>query len=207
MPPPRQPTLFISHGGGPCWLLKGGLFAAMDSASPSATFIRGLARHLPAPPAAVLVVSAHWEAARGGGAQGVELLTGGGSGERHALFYDYYGFPREAYGLEWSPPAAPPALVARVRALLTAAGFAPRESRTRAGLDHGVFLPLMLAFPAAEVPVLQLSLLALPSPPAEQRAPPGASLPLLSAPTVGSVDYSVFSHSFRTVWRITEPGG
>ena len=141
----------------------------MDRVSPSATFMRAVARHLPAPPSLLLVISAHWETTKRGGGDGaaasgapaVELLT---RAPPHNLLFDYYNFPPEAYEVTWPAPPAPPTLVARAAELLRAGGFAPSINTTRAGLDHGVFMPMMLAFPAAEVPVLQVSLLAAPSP-------------------------------------------
>ena len=144
------PTLFLSHGGGPCFFLTGGAFAELDSTSPAAAFFRGLepALALPSRPAALVVVSAHWE-----GPGDTVLLQ---SSPAPPLLFDYYGFPPEAYALTW-PARGAPALAARAAGLLAGAGFATALDATR-GYDHGVFVPLKLAFPAADVPTLQVSL-------------------------------------------------
>ncbi len=73
------------------------------------------------------------------------------------LLYDYSGFPPEAYALRWPAPGAVQ-LAARVRELLTQAGL-PCASHPARGFDHGVFVPLLVAFPQPSVPVTQLSLL------------------------------------------------
>jgi 4,5-DOPA dioxygenase extradiol len=93
-------------------------------------------------PRAVLVVSAHWEAAP------VAL----GATETRPLVYDFGGFPRALYEVQYAAPGAPE-LAARVDALLGAPA-----RRTERGLDHGAWTPLVHLFPAADVPVLQLSL-------------------------------------------------
>ncbi len=111
-------------------------------------FFRELPRALPTPPRAVLVVSAHWEA---------EHPTVMASASPPLLF-DYQGFPEETYRLSWPAPGAPE-LARRIAALLWAHGFAPAEDGAR-GFDHGTFIPLMLSWPDAGVPTLQLSLLA-----------------------------------------------
>jgi aromatic ring-opening dioxygenase catalytic subunit (LigB family) len=144
------PTLFLSHGGGPCFFMTGGAFAELDSASPAASFLRRLepALALPSRPAALVVVSAHWE-----GPGDAVLLQ---SSPAPPLLFDYAGFPPETYALTW-PARGAPALAARAAGLLRAAGFATALDAAR-GYDHGVFVPLKLAFPAADVPTLQVSL-------------------------------------------------
>ena len=98
------------------------------------------------PPRAVLVVSAHWE----------EAAPTVMSGKAPPLLFDYYGFPPESYELTWPAPGEP-ALAARGRELLGAAGFASGENSER-GFDHGAFVPLKVAYPDANVPTVQLSL-------------------------------------------------
>jgi aromatic ring-opening dioxygenase catalytic subunit (LigB family) len=92
-------------------------------------------------------VSAHWEEKQ------VTLMTGGNP----PLLFDYSGFPAHTYKLTWPAPGPPPALVERVQGLLAGAGVPTRVDASR-GFDHGVFVPLKLSFPRADVPVLQLSL-------------------------------------------------
>jgi aromatic ring-opening dioxygenase catalytic subunit (LigB family) len=72
------------------------------------------------------------------------------------LLYDCYGFPPHTDELKWPAPGAPE-LASRVRYLLSGAGFESGEDGQR-GFDHGVFVPLKLSYPEAQVPTVQLSL-------------------------------------------------
>ena len=97
-------------------------------------------------PAALLVISGHWERPR------PTVLAAPHPG----LLFDYHGFPPSTYRLTFSAPGAP-ALAARVRQLLAGAGIDSDEDLER-GYDHGVFIPLKVAFPDADIPIVQLSL-------------------------------------------------
>src|SRR5206468_4042052 len=97
-------------------------------------------------PRALLVISGHWEAA-------VPTVT---SGQAPPLVYDYQGFPPHTYELRWPAPGSP-ALADRVRSLLQDADMESSADATR-GFDHGVFVPLKLVFPDAQLPTVQLSL-------------------------------------------------
>jgi aromatic ring-opening dioxygenase catalytic subunit (LigB family) len=108
--------------------------------------LRGLAASIARRPDAILVISGHWEA---------DVPTVNAAPE-HSFYYDYYGFPEHTYRLKY-PAKGSPALAARTRALLTNAGIASAEETGR-GLDHGVFVPLLLAYPDADIPIVQLSL-------------------------------------------------
>lgn len=138
--PMRARALYIPHGGGPLPLLgdpgHGELVAGL----------KALGRELRRP-AAIVVVSAHWEEAEA-------RVT---SAAEPGLLYDYYGFPEEAYRLSYPAPGDPE-LAARVIAGLRSAGVscAPEAAR---GLDHGVFVPLALMYPEADIPCVQLSLI------------------------------------------------
>ena len=142
---PRMPTLFIPHGAGPCFFMD---WNPPDTWERTAAFLRGIPDSLPAAPTAILLVTAHWLAPQ-------PSLS---SAAQPGLLFDYYGFPPHTYALTYSAPGAP-ALAERAATLLAAAGFMPRLDGER-GYDHGCFIPLKVAFPAADVPVLQLSLLA-----------------------------------------------
>ena len=137
----RQPTFFIPHGGGPCFFMPdpanrwGGM----------AAFLRSLPTRLSEVPAAILVVSAHWET------EGFRLTAG----EKPALVYDYYGFPPETYALRYDAPGAP-TIAAQAATLLREHGIAVELDADR-GFDHGVFVPLKVAFPEAGIPVIELS--------------------------------------------------
>lgn len=111
-----------------------------------ASYLTGLDASLGARPKAVLVISGHWEESR------PTVNTGAHPG----MLFDYYGFPADTYRLSYPAPGAPE-LAQRVRDLLEGAGIATGEDHGR-GYDHGVFIPFMLIYPQADVPVLQLSL-------------------------------------------------
>jgi 4,5-DOPA dioxygenase extradiol len=126
----RMPAIFLAHGAPP--LLDDALW--MDQL---ATWGNALAK-----PTSILMISAHW--------QGAPVTLG--ATRPVPLVYDFYGFPKKYYELKYPSPGAP-ALAARVRTLL--GDTASDEMR---GLDHGAFVPLLPMFPAADVPVLQMSI-------------------------------------------------
>jgi len=138
----RQPSLYVPHGGGPCFFMDdpAGTWTGM------AAFLRGLPDLLPAPPKAILIVSGHWET------EGFAFTAA----PNPPLLFDYYGFPPHTYDLGYPAPGDP-ALADRAAALLRAAGFEASLDAER-GLDHGVFVPLKVAFPDADVPVVEMSL-------------------------------------------------
>ncbi|MFO0744536.1 MAG: class III extradiol ring-cleavage dioxygenase [Myxococcota bacterium] len=140
-----MPVVYLPHGGGPWPFVDLGMDPR--ELEPLADYLRALAALPKTPPKAVLVVSAHWE-------EPVATLM---TAERPPLYYDYYGFPPESYQITWPAPGDP-TLAARVRELLAAAGFESAVDGKR-GFDHGTFVPLKLAYPQADVPTLQLSLL------------------------------------------------
>lgn len=131
--------VFISHGGGPLPLLNDPAHAAL---------IKQLV-HLPKrlrKPKAIIVVSAHWEA------QDIRVT----SALKPELVYDYYGFPPESYNITYPCAGAPDLAESIVNALIKAGIQAGKESKR--GLDHGVFVPLKLMYPNADIPVVQVSL-------------------------------------------------
>ncbi|HTW29496.1 MAG TPA: class III extradiol ring-cleavage dioxygenase [Acetobacteraceae bacterium] len=129
-----QPSLFVSHGSP---------MLALDD-SPARRFLAGLGDTLPRP-RAVLVVSAHWETAQ----------PRANAVARNDTIHDFYGFPLPLYALRYPAPGDA-ALAERVTDLLCAAGLASGIDHRR-GLDHGAWVPLSLIYPAADVPVVQLS--------------------------------------------------
>ncbi len=136
-----QPTYFIPHGGGPCFFMDDPqrIWAGMEA------FLKSLPASLPEAPKAILVVSGHWET------EGF-AFTGAKS---PGLIYDYYGFPRHTYELKYDAPGDP-ALAAKAAALLAGQGLKAGVDPVRA-LDHGVFIPLKVAFPEANIPVIEMS--------------------------------------------------
>ena len=139
------PTLYIPHGGGPCFFMDW-TAGPSDTWNAMGAWLRDLPALLPASAKALLVVSAHWE----------EPVATVGSGEAPGLIYDYYGFPPHTYELQWPAPGDP-ALAERVLTLLSRNGIDARADASR-GFDHGVFIPLKVSFPDAVIPTVQLSL-------------------------------------------------
>ncbi len=139
----RTPTLFIPHGGGPCFFMEPPAPLPRDLWDGMSAYLRGIDTAIGRRPRVVLAVSAHWEAPR----PTVNL------GDRPPLLFDYYNFPEHTYRLTYPAPGAP-ALGARVRDLLADAGF-ESGTETERGFDHGVFVPFKLIYQDDEVPVLQ----------------------------------------------------
>jgi aromatic ring-opening dioxygenase catalytic subunit (LigB family) len=142
----RLPTLFIPHGGGPCFFMDPPAGLPRDLWATMERYLRSVAAKVGAKPRAALVISGHWE----------EPVPTVQSATSHTLLFDYYGFPEHTYQLTYPAPGSPP-VAARVRALLASAGIDSGEERER-GLDHGVFIPFKLVYPDADVPIVQLSL-------------------------------------------------
>ncbi len=101
---PTLPTIYLPHGGGPCFFMEWTL-GPRDTWDRMAAFLRTIPGRYPTA-RALLVVSAHWE----------EAVVTVSSGERPPLLFDYYGFPAHTYELTWAAPGDP-ALAARVREL------------------------------------------------------------------------------------------
>jgi aromatic ring-opening dioxygenase catalytic subunit (LigB family) len=143
----RQPAIFLPHGGGPCFFMDW-TWGPVDTWHATQHFLEGLAATLPEPPRVVLVISGHWE----------EAAFTASAATHPELIFDYSGFPAHTYRLSWPAPGSPE-LAGRVAALLAQAGLPAASSATR-GFDHGVFVPLKVAFPEAQIPVVTLSLAA-----------------------------------------------
>jgi aromatic ring-opening dioxygenase catalytic subunit (LigB family) len=142
----RMPVIYLPHGGGPWPFVDLGSFVEPQEVRSLSEYLRGFVATLPHRPSALVVVSAHWEA-------NVPTVM---TSPRPPILYDYYGFPPASYEITWPAPGNP-ALAARVRQLLDAAGIPSAEDGAR-GFDHGTFIPLKLTFPEADVPTIQLSL-------------------------------------------------
>mgnify|MGYP002714237250 FL=1 len=137
------PTLFVPHGAGPCFFMDWNPPTAWNA---MADFLKGIAATLPARPTAIVLVSGHW-------LQSTFSVT---TAARPTLIYDYHGFPPHTYELRYPAPGDP-ALASRIAGLLDGAALGGREDAQR-GFDHGMFIPLKLMFPDADIPVVQLSL-------------------------------------------------
>ena len=138
----KQPgtVLFLSHGGGPLPLLGD------ESHQELVVFLQNVVHHFKKPKA-IVVISAHWEEAQ-------PTLT---AHPRPSLIYDYYGFPEESYQITY-PAQGEPLLAEKMREFFEGKGTPCRLDRQR-GFDHGLFIPLKIMYPAADIPCVQLSLL------------------------------------------------
>ncbi|WP_327113317.1 dioxygenase [Nocardia sp. NBC_01730] len=130
----RMPVLYLSHGAPPL----------ADHARWPAE-LAAWSRDLPRP-TAILMISAHWEAAP------IAL----GATTTVPLVYDFWGFPERYYQVRYAAPGAQE-LAEKVRNLLRGPGVTVADVPDR-GLDHGAYVPLKEMYPAADVPVLQLSM-------------------------------------------------
>jgi 4,5-DOPA dioxygenase extradiol len=129
------PAVFVSHGSP--------MLAIEDVEA--RRFLQNLQSVLPERPKAILVVSAHWE----------RLRPTVNAPPHNETIHDFGGFPPELYQLSYPAPSSE-ALAHRVVTLLAAGGL-PADVDTRRGLDHGAWVPLMVAWPEADIPVVQLS--------------------------------------------------
>jgi 4,5-DOPA dioxygenase extradiol len=129
------PSLFISHGAPDLPIRKG----------PTQAFLRQLANTLPTP-RAILIISAHWLTAN-------PIVS---TNKHPKTVYDFGGFPPELYQLSYPAPGAP-AVANQVAELLAAANL-PVQTDAKRGFDHGVWTPLILIYPDAKIPVIQMSL-------------------------------------------------
>jgi aromatic ring-opening dioxygenase catalytic subunit (LigB family) len=132
-------VLYISHGGGPLPILGDVGHKAMVD------FMKQLPAKI-GKPEAILVISAHWE-------EKLATLLGA---QRPPMFYDYYGFLEEAYEITYEAPGNP-LLANRIADLLQKRNI-PATIDSRRGFDHGLFIPLKLMYPDADIPTIQLSL-------------------------------------------------
>ena len=139
----KMPTWFIPHGGGPCFFMD---WNPPHAWLKMANFLKGLPATLPQTPRAIVVVSAHW-------LESTVSVTGALSPE---LIYDYYGFPAHTYELKYPAPGSPELAQDIVQALERA--DIPAKVDPSRGFDHGMFIPMLLMFPEANIPVVQLSL-------------------------------------------------
>jgi aromatic ring-opening dioxygenase catalytic subunit (LigB family) len=132
--------VYFSHGGGPLPILGDQGHKAMVD------FMLKLPVQLKKPDA-ILVISAHWEESKA-------TVLGF---SKPPMLYDYYGFPEKAYEIIYPAPGNPE-LADRIARLLERNNISAAIDAER-GFDHGLFIPLKLMYPEADIPSLQLSLL------------------------------------------------
>jgi 4,5-DOPA dioxygenase extradiol len=168
----EMPVLFQAHGAPPLlddpgWVAE---LAAWGQALPR--------------PHAIVVVSAHWE----------NRPLSIGATTPQPLIYDFHGFPERFYRLAYPAPGAP-GVAQRIRELLAAANIACIDQPAR-GLDHGVYIPLLCMYPAADIPVLQIS---LPSEQPVELLAVGQALAPLRAEGVLVIGSGFLTHNLRAL--------
>ena len=135
----RIPAIFVNHGGGPLPLMGRQPMIAKHMKELVTKFI-------PEKPTAIVVISAHYEA-------NPIAIT---SSAQPSMYFDYGGFPPETYQYQY-PAKGNPDLARKIQKLLSEKGI-ESELDAKRGFDHGVFVPLMLMYPAADIPVVCVSL-------------------------------------------------
>jgi 4,5-DOPA dioxygenase extradiol len=131
----RLPVVFISHGSPMVALVKDDYHVALKKLGEEIPF-----------PEAVVIVSAHWQE------EAPIRIT---AGERPETIHDFGGFPDTLHQMKYPSPGHPK-LAAEIAKTLTEGGFPSRlEDR---GLDHGAWIPMRLAYPGADVPVIEVTL-------------------------------------------------
>jgi aromatic ring-opening dioxygenase catalytic subunit (LigB family) len=154
---PPAPCLFLSHGGGPAMFMEdedSGIFKVMNRESNFAQFYRNISSQFNQTPKAIVIISAHWE-------------------EHHftvnchqsffdvPLLYDYSGFPSNLYAPHFLYPAVSNTELEDRVFNLICDEFGEKNVRKSAsprGFDHGVFIPLKIIFPQANIPIVQVSM-------------------------------------------------
>lgn len=136
----HTPTVvYLSHGGGPLPLFGDpGHVELVENLKTIAASIEK--------PSAIVVVSAHWETKK-------PTVT---VAAKPLLIYDYYGFPEESYAIKY-PVSGEPSLANQIASILRAKGIDADLDAER-GFDHGLFVPLKIMYPEADIPCVQISL-------------------------------------------------
>lgn len=131
-------TFYISHGAPTL---------AIDESIEARKFLQSWKKEVfPQRPTSILVISGHWDTA----IPTVNVV------DNNDTIYDFYNFPKRMYQLKYPAPGAPH-LARRVKELLKGSGFSRVDEDSKRGLDHGAWVPLMLMYPEADIPVCQLS--------------------------------------------------
>lgn len=139
----KQPTFFISHGGGPCFWMDWeprDLFMNLEQS------LSNFQSHLDEKPKAIIVISAHW----------IEDDFTIQAKEEPGMLYDYYGFPEHTYHLKYNAKGSSYEAES-IAKLIKLQGVNVKLDHDR-DYDHGLFVPMMKMFPDTEIPVIQLSL-------------------------------------------------
>ncbi|RKL47373.1 hypothetical protein BFJ72_g2364 [Fusarium proliferatum] len=186
------PVIALSHGGGPMPVLGDprheSIVYSLKNRVPKI-----LKLGTPDQPRAIILVTAHWSTAK-------PTISSGAS---HKLLYDYYGFPRESYSLKYPAPGHPD-IANEIADALRGEGLTPELDDER-GWDHGVFIPLLLVNPKADIPVVQVSVLESEDP--EEHLRMGAALRKLRANNIAVVGSGFASfHNIRAMMMLGSSG-
>ena len=176
-----MPTLFVSHGG-PNVVIED---------SPARDYLKSLHTILPRPKA-IVMVSAHFET------DGPVVVTD----PEPEMIYDFGGFAPELYQMVYPAPGAPE-LAMRVATMLQKAGFSPRIAPKR-GYDHGTWTSMKLAYPDADIPIVQLSI--DPNQDAAYHFALGQALAPLASEDILLVGSGHITHNLRAVFGAMRGG-
>ena len=178
----RFPALFVSHGSP----------MVAITPNPAHHFLRELGPRL-GRPRAILIATAHWAT--------VEPHVG--TAVAPETIHDFGGFPEALYALRYPAPGAPE-IAARAGALLRAAGIAAGEEPAR-GLDHGSWIPALLMYPKADIPIAQISIQPAADPAHHHRI--GEALRPLREEGVLILGSGSFTHNLRAAFGLMRGGG
>ena len=151
----KFPSIFINHGGGPLPLLGKQPELVQNMKDIVETYLKPLKEE----PSAIIMISAHWESSEssdkknGNKRQPCVRIT---ASEKPSMVYDYYGFPQESYTYNYPAPGSPQ-LAKKIHATFQQHNIDSILDYDR-GYDHGIFIPLMIMYPKANVPVVCISL-------------------------------------------------
>ena len=138
----RLPVFFLSHGGGP-WPYIDEMHKQFTQ---SDLEFRKMAKNLPEKPVSIIVISGHW--------QTPEFRVS--SAKTPAMEYDYFGFPEHTYHISYPAPGSP-YLAQKIIDLLTLSGI-PCTPDAQRGFDHGIFVPMVIMYPEADIPIVSISI-------------------------------------------------
>lgn len=177
-----QPTLFISHGGP----------SIVTEESEARTHLAGLAKTLPERPSAIVIASAHFET------DGATVVSDPSPG----MIYDFGGFAPELYEMVYPAPGEP-ALAVRIKKDLDSAGLSAELVDSR-GYDHGSWTAMLLAFPDADIPIVQVSI--DPRRDATYHHKLGAALEPLGQENILVIGSGHITHNLRAVFSAMRGG-
>ena len=177
-----QPTLFISHGGP----------NIVTDDSLARSHLMSLAEMLPQKPSAIIVASAHFET------EGASVVSDPAPG----MIYDFGGFAPELYEMVYAAPGSPK-LAERVMNRIKEAGLPVRLISER-GYDHGSWTPLILAFPEADIPIVQVSI--DPQQDAAYHHRLGAALSGFAGENTLIIGSGHITHNLRSVFSVMRGG-